>query len=491
MDDLTKQDALELEVTNFGPIVEAKIDLRPLTVFVGPSNTGKSYLAILIYALHRFFSGFRDYRMFRGDGDQKLSQAAIKDLAEWAQQVSGDKKVEESLVLSPPVIDVIPPALDARGDQLVKEIDRCFGIDEASALTRKGNKDGARVVFRKHVFEHKLTFKAQGAEFGTTTLPGRSMEIDVVKDAWRMSVLRYTVENILPAYQSDKEQNSEELAENLVALVLSQLGTLYGPAFYLPADRTGVMHSHQVVVSALFQNATTAGLRPAAGTPMLSGVLADFLQQLIAIDPTRYQRHKSRRDLGTQIEEAILGGSVGVHKSETIGYPHFTYQPKGWKTPLSLMNTSSMVSEIAPVVLYLRYMVSPGNVLIIEEPESHLHPAMQVEFTRQIAALVHAGVRVVVTTHSDWVLETLANLVRLSELSKGRRKGIEGADLMLRPDQVGAWLFKPKRSPKGSVVEEIRFDPDAGGLASDYSDVAEQLYNEWATIGNRITGSTK
>ena len=491
MNDLAKQDSLELEVTNFGPIVEAKIDLRPLTVFVGPSNTGKSYLAILIYALHRFFSGFRDYRMFRGDGDQKLSQAAIKDLAEWAQQVSGDKKVEESLVLSPPVIDVIPPALDARGDQLVKEIDRCFGIDEASALTRKGNKDGARVVFRKHVFEHKLTFKAQGAEFGTTILPGRSMEIDVVKNAWRMSLLRYTVENILPAYQSDKEQNSEELAENLVALVLSQLGTLYGPAFYLPADRTGVMHSHQVVVSALVQNATTAGLRPATGTPMLSGVLADFLQQLIELDRPPYRRRRSRRDLGTQIEEAILGGSVRVDRSETIDYPHFTYQPKGWKDSLPLMNTSSMVSELAPVVLYLRHVVQPGNVLIIEEPESHLHPAIQVEFTRQIAALVHAGIRVIVTTHSDWVLETLANLVRLSELPKAQRKGIEGADLVLRPDQVGAWLFKSKKSPKGSVVEEIRFDPDAGGLESDYSDVAEQLYNEWATIGNRITGSTK
>ena len=330
MNDLTKQDSLELEMANFGPIVEAKIDLRPLTVFVGPSNTGKSYLAILIYALHRFFSGFRDYRMFRGDGDQKLSQAAIKDLAEWAQQVSGDKKVEESLVLSPPVIDVIPPALDARGDQLVKEIDRCFGIDEASALTRKGNKDGARVVFRKHVFEHKLTFKAQGAEFGTTILPRRSMEIDVVKDAWRMSFFRYTVKNILPAYQSDKGQNSEKLAENIVDLVLSQLGTLYGPAFYLPADRTGVMHSHQVVVSALFQNATTAGLRPAAGTPMLSGVLADFLQQLIELDrPPR--RRVSRRNLGTQIEEAILDGAIRVERSETIGYPHFTYQPKGWK----------------------------------------------------------------------------------------------------------------------------------------------------------------
>ena len=48
---------LQLEVADFGPIAKAKVDLRPLTVFVGPSNTGKSYLAILIYALHRFFGG--------------------------------------------------------------------------------------------------------------------------------------------------------------------------------------------------------------------------------------------------------------------------------------------------------------------------------------------------------------------------------------------------------------------------------------------------
>ena len=54
---MKNSETLELEVANFGPIARAKIDLRPLTVFVGPSNTGKSYLAILIYALHRFFGG--------------------------------------------------------------------------------------------------------------------------------------------------------------------------------------------------------------------------------------------------------------------------------------------------------------------------------------------------------------------------------------------------------------------------------------------------
>ena len=101
-----------------------------------------------------------------------------------------------------------------------------------------------------------------------------------------------------------------------------------------------------------------------------------------------------------------------VDRLAAINYPLFSYRPDGWKYDLPLMNASSMVSELAPVVLYLRHMVGPGNVLIIEEPELHLHPAMQVEFTRQLATLVDAGVRVLVTTHSEWVLEELANIVR-------------------------------------------------------------------------------
>ena len=43
---------LILDVENFGPIAEAKnIEFKPMTVFVGPSNTGKSYLAILLHAI--------------------------------------------------------------------------------------------------------------------------------------------------------------------------------------------------------------------------------------------------------------------------------------------------------------------------------------------------------------------------------------------------------------------------------------------------------
>ena len=499
MNDLAKQDSLELEVTNFGPIVEAKIDLRPLTVFVGPSNTGKSYLAILIYALHRFFSGFRDYPMFPDIERQKLPQRTIDSIDEWAEQtLTGWERLmaEEGLFLPSPVISSV---LDARGDQLVNEIDRCFGIDETSALIRNGNRNDARVVFRRHVshgsvpFEHELIVGTQGSKFKTTIPEETPIRINTGEADDKVKYL-HSLRTIISRI-GRKEENRifflGELIDHLIDPILTQLaGPLLVPASYLPADRTGVMHAHRVLVSSLINRASQPRLRRDDPLPDLSGVVADFLKQLIELGDLSERRRNKADALAKRIEQEILRGMIQIKTSE-MGYPQFFYKPDGWKNALPLMNTSSMVSELAPVVMYLRHVVQPGETLIIEEPESHLHPAMQVEFTRQIAALVHAGIRVIVTTHSDWVLETLANLVRLSELPKARRKGIEGADLVLRPDQVGAWLFKSKESPKGSVVEEIRFDPDAGGLESDYSDVAEQLYNEWATIGNRITGSTK
>ena len=485
MDDRTKQDALELEVANFGPIVEAKIDLRPLTVFVGPSNTGKSYLAILIYALHRFFSGFRGYRMFRDGEVRKLPQKTIDAIDEWAQQ---------TFDLPPPISSV----LDTQGDLLRDEISRCFGIGETSALIRKGNRNDARVVFRRHVsnglepFEYELMVGTQGAKFKTTISEETPIRIDAGEAGNKIQYLHHLARTTIPRLGRIDENwifFIQELIEHLIDPVLPQLaGPLHVPASYLPADRTGVMHAHRVVISSLINRASQPRLRRDDPLPDLSGVVADFLNQLIELGDLSERRRSSADALAKRIEQAILRGLVQIKKSE-MGYPQFFYKPDGWKNALPLMNTSSMVSELTPVVLYLRHVVQPGETLIIEEPESHLHPAMQVEFTRQIAALVHAGVRVIVTTHSEWVLEELANIVQRSKLPKARRKEIPRGDFALRPDQVGAWLFKQKLRPRGSVVEEVKLDAETGLYPADYDAVSAALYNESVSIFNRIEDS--
>lgn len=494
MKSLPTQDPLELEVVNFGPIAKAKIDLRPLTVFIGPSNSGKSYLAILIYALHKYFDAKIFQRRRRFFRRHEISEETINKLAKWAKKtLANNEKLDSGNIILPDmIVDLIRSGFNTQGNIISNEIVRCFGIDEIGALIRKRSKGGSRIVLRNTssndsaTFESQLTIKRQKTEFLVTIPEDMLVQINVSDESDLSEHLYFSIMDMVSTKDKSVVFSSMRFIDSLASLILPQIaGPLRLPAFYLPASRTGVMHAHRSLVGGALQSASMAGLRTDTHTPMLSGVLADFLEQLIQFaSPSRFTRKRSH-DLGKRIEEAILEGSVRINKSEAINYPIFTYRPKGWSNDLDLMNTSSMVSELAPVVLYLRHRVRSNDVLIVEEPESHLHPAMQVEFTRQLAALVRSGIRVIVTTHSEWILEELANLVQLSKLPKTKQKKIDGGDFALSLNQVGAWLFQPKNTSKGSVVEEVKLD-DSGLYQSGFQDVSVALYNKWAEISDRI-----
>ena len=471
-----------IEVADFGPIRHATVDLRPLTVFAGPSNTGKSYLAMLIYALHECFGphfptrsgGISSRNLFRFESaivESLWDRGEVRQsIVGWWSEYRGSRRAS----LPDDLVRTLRPMLErlpGGGHYLAQEVRRCFAAEAIEDLVRRESRDNRAVVALEIPDERGRQSSRFRAEFGSNG----------VQVSARFGVLPQVCGSSID--DSEYPGNASYLLHLVVTDVFESLTRpLARRAFYLPADRTGVMHSHQVVVSTLIQSATAAGRRPSVSVPLLSGVLADFLDGLIGMSrPTR----KSSIDLADVLEQNLLAGAVRLDSSET-GYPSFVYRPVSWDSDLPLTRTSSMVSELAPVVLYLRHCVEPGNVLIIEEPEAHLHPALQARFARELARLVHAGVRVVLTTHSEWILEVLANLVRMSELSEGQRKGIPGADVALAPQQVGAWLFKPDADGAGSAVEEMPLDTDAGTFPAGFGEITEALYNEWARISNRI-----
>ena len=512
-----KQPNLKLSVSDFGPIARADIDLRPLTLFIGPSNTGKSYLAIMIYALHKLFDGHMQEYMFRSRfsnirTDHRRHDLALADnsieshrrsyasVIEWLDSV---EPTTESLGLARALPDeiasLVRPLLQddlSLSETLSVELARCFGTSNLARLVRRGSRKSANVSLTRPALDNSEKYESftYGLSIGkkrvqdSVSVPDSTpLPLGGVDDPQLIDTVTH-LRSLVKSAQIEMSGNFfydfilDYLAQSVGASILSPFSN---SAHYLPADRTGVMHSHQVVVASIVSGAPTAGLIPGVRLPTLSGVLSDFLTQLIRLDTETNGNGSPGIKLADTIEAAMLKGSIRSDRSPT-DYPVFYYRPDGWADDLPLMGSSSMVSEIAPVVLYLRYVAQPGDVLIIEEPESHLHPAMQVEFIRQLAAVVKAGIRVVLTTHSEWVLEELANLVRLSDLDESDRAGIDGADSALRPADVGAWMFEPKTRPRGSVVREIPLDMEEGGFDSGFDAVARLTYNNWAKISNRI-----
>ncbi len=526
-----------LDVEDFGPIAKASVDLRPLTVFIGPSNTGKSYLAILVYALHQclqqvniypygprpryrseplasevhalldaddnsytILDSFRNWIIDRYDN--RFQQRLAFDIDSDSESERNETKTDSWNVLPKDLESYLRSAFQKApgvGRSALREIGRCFGVDYTRSLVRRsGSGSFAKVALSiprlsgdeivKYEFRlHDDRVELFGEIGGKQSLSSEIDDLDELTDR-RAYARRYQV---LP--DSGYEELKYSLSRVAEDIFVSLLRPICRSAYYLPADRTGVMHSHQVVVSTLIQNATTAGLNPSSGIPILSGVLADFLSQLIEMSAERerirlsspYDTSAVSEKLARQLEQDLLGGVVEVEGKAT-GYPTFDYRPTGWGESLPLMRASSMVSELAPVVLYLRHLVRRDDVVIIEEPESHLHPAMQVEFTRQLAGLVRAGIRVIVTTHSEWVLQELANVVRASALPEGERKGIAGGDVALDASQVGAWFFKPDPNGEGSTVSEIGLDEESGLYPTDFEEVARAMHNDWAEIFSRL-----
>jgi predicted ATPase len=122
--------------------------------------------------------------------------------------------------------------------------------------------------------------------------------------------------------------------------------------------------------------------------------------------------------------------------------------------------------------LYLRYRLKPDDLLIIEEPEAHLHPAAQVAFARCLVRLVNQGLRICMTTHSEFFLQQISNAIIAGSLRADQRSGAEALDAT----QVGAYFFQP--SQDGTTVSELPIDPKEGIEEETFSAVSEQLYNE-------------
>ena len=414
---------LRLTVKDFGPIATGEVELRPLTVFAGPSNTGKSWLAILIYVLEQHLNGnslgvfsFTLRRQFDRHDRKSLSFPENPDA--WLNGIRNN----DAMPLTNGDKKVLASALEGRQAELEEELLRCFGLLELGHLVREHCSHAASVT----VLDEKANRSpATCYQFKITQKDKLSLRVDIA-DNWRLPFdTRSKARHWFLEEPEDYIQNKCTQSEGRLPLLQGSLfdslfDTPYnGNAFYLPADRGGVMHAHHVVVSALIQSASRAALGRHSSLPALSGVLTDFLQNLLEVadgQRWRYMRRPHRREIkpdegrADRLEQNVLRGRIGVQKSD-FDFPRFTYRPDGWDRPLSLVGVSSMISELAPVALYLRHHVRDGDILILEEPEAHLHPAMQVEFIREIAEWIRQGIRVILTTHSEWVLEELANVV--------------------------------------------------------------------------------
>ena len=225
------------------------------------------------------------------------------------------------------------------------------------------------------------------------------------------------------------------------------------------------MQTQRVIASSLVARSIRTALE-ASEIPTLAGVVVDFMTELILYEERARLRKRARPNeginyLANALESDVLAGQIIMNPSPT-GYPEFLYRPQGTEQDMRLTRSSSMVSELAPLVLFIRGLVRPGDTLIIEEPEAHLHPAAQAQMAATLARLVRAGVRVLVTTHSDFMLQEIGNLMRVGMLKEKDALKKETNDWLFTGGS-GSMAFPKRSAGEGNPIRPHRRHR-AGGL---------------------------
>ena len=501
---------VRVEVTNFGPIESGAVDMRPLTVFVGPSNTGKTYFAILIYALHRILDGFpripvtdwiyHSHRLIPESGKpQNIDFYTKKELKTLLDKMNNDDRNVRISDFPEILHDVIRNSLEhpeLLPNDVKDEIVRCFDVESLSDLIHlSGKSDKANLSLIISEENRDLWRLCMDMSQSTIVANSHVSDMTMFPDTWidselvhrKLSGLKDILNRVLRSTRNRRSRKYlldffDELFISTRSFAEERSG-----AYYLPAARSGIMQSHRVIASSLVARSTRAGLDRFPELPTFSGVIADFMQRLILHEENGPDDTLMQKFAG-QLEIETLAGRIRTNRPTSGGYPEFVYRPRNTEQDIRLTRASSMVSELAPVVLFLRGAVGRGDTFIIEEPEAHLHPAAQTRMAMTLARMVRAGVRVVVTTHSDWLLKEIGNLMREGVLGEQAGQSADEEELpsSLRPGDVGIWLFRKDESASGSTVEEIPFDRIEGVEPRDYEDVAEALYNRSADLQNRL-----
>ncbi len=469
----SRNQKIQVSAQNFGPIKSAEIDLRPLTVFVGESNSGKTYLSALIYAMHRAFDGFpqfpwsisthyqlhyfliQNYFYRINEAETESEKEDIRNTLEKLNNI--DQPFTFSDLPQRIYTDLISDFKDS--SFLIEELKRCFDHESISNLRRNtGNKSSRLSVSIK-------------VDDGKKNLWNFSLNCSGTKKP----VVEGIINPDLVILSSGKKKLQKTLGlEELNEYLHSSFFKQRRKSYYLPAARSGIMQSHGVIASSLVERSSRIGIELFPEISTFSGMIVDFLKFIIHY---KEQNKRSRSDnkirqIADKLEEEVLGGKIQVNRTAPSAYPEFLYHPNKTNKNFQMNQSSSMVSELTPLVLFLRGIVKRGDTLIIEEPESHLHPGAQTQVAITLAKLVRAGVRVIITTHSEWFLEQISNLVRIGEMKKRGENQTE-SESWLTADEVGTWWFHSDKP-----VEEIIFDPINGFEPMDYGEVAEGLYNQ-------------
>ena len=419
---------------NIGPVTSAELDLGALTVIAGRNNTGKTYL---VYTLYGFLTMW----------DAWPGTVAHPASPESASTAGGS---------SPSLADQVFGQFMEKGEAAVPLEEETLKRERRlviRALTRSFSAEALAGVFNSpaDAFERASLSVILGS-----TLPEHTEPVEVSTRTGETLSARYDGTSVrVSGGALGKRSQSPDLFYTIQRLYLRFLfPELSWDPFVLSAERFGISLFYKELdftKNQLVDLLQKMGDRKKKDRlPFLlidEGLSRYALPIKHNIDYTR-SIFDLRRQRSEVYDENLFNDvrrlMSGYYRasSENIEFRSVARTARRFAIPLHL--ASSSARGLSDLYFFLRHVARKNHLVIIDEPEGHLDTANQIQLARLLARMVRVGLRVLVTTHSDYLVKEINNLVMLSNPFPGKTETVEklgyGPDDYISPDTIRAYV---------------------------------------------------
>jgi len=439
---------MKIDFEHLGTIEQGSITLNDFTVFCGKNNSGKTYAMYSIYG---------------------LLKVDIPVKFDFVQLIIAELKQNGTYLLN------VEELFTTYKEEIINGIEKTF-------------KQFFPMLFGVHP---SIVWDAKISLYFTD----KKLE-DTIK---RLKDFKYSSNSLEEVLGTENLILSVEMENGKVEFILKNLKTsdftlqqiismrlfniffglpLLHTVFLLPAERTGIDIFFKELFSIRNLLLQQAQNDTGFSQSLLKDVLAarytepikDYLQFLNNISTTKNDKSRYIK-YAEIIQNEIVKGKYQIDEFGNIYFIPSDSQNNF--LPLPLHFCSSTVKGLFGLIFYLEHLARLGGYLMIDEPELNLHPDNQRQVARVLVQLVNAGLKVIVSTHSDYFVRELNNLIMLEKNFSGatelqKKYGYQDNEL-LNSKQISAYLFDNNK------ITPIILDEDEGIIAETFDDVINNL----------------
>jgi hypothetical protein len=378
-----------IKLKNLGPLKSANFKLADLTIICGHNNSGKTYAT---YALYGFLKSWRQVIRV------PIKQNAISQLLEEGNTVLDlndyISSVQEYLHFGCKEYSRLLPEIFASSKERFRESNFEIELEEGEINTSK-KFDQTLSAVKSNLFR---LVKEEGSNKLVITLLVtkniRHIPTGVISMAISDAIKEIIFDPIFPG--------------PFIASAERTGSAIFRKDLYF--DRNRILEEMSKGDKKLNPRTLLLKSYPSYAMPVKDNV--EFTRSLEEISKKDSFIKEKYSHLTSYFDE-IIGGNYTVSRNDEL-----FFKPNDTKTKLSMDESSSAVRSLLDIGFYIKHIAQPGDLLIIDEPELNLHPENQRKIARLLATLVNIGIKVFITTHSDYIIKELNLLIMMNQESE-------------------------------------------------------------------------